>query len=129
MSRERFALSQIPGLAWLKNNKVIENPIRPIPQDLNQPSSTRMGTVNPQIYPARGEGIVNGIDLAPRSAFPSHFSRGCMASHILFELMIWKGYRWRNGKLVADEIESPVNRFGAKHFVFKMTLFQAVLMT
>lgn len=112
--------SQIQGLAWRKNNKIIENPVRPMLKDLNTLPPPAWELVNPQIYPSRGEGIVNGVDLAREVRFPLIFSRGCMAScTFCSSWMIWKGYRWRNGKLVADEVESLMNRFGAKHFVFQ----------
>ena len=113
-------LSKIQGLAWRKNNKVIENPIRPMLQDLNSLPPPAWELVNPQNLSCTWRGNSERNRSCSRSAFPSHFSRGCMAScTFCSSWMIWKGYRWRNGKLVADEIESLINRFGAKHFVFQ----------
>lgn len=113
-------LSDIKGLVWKKNKKIMENPQRPMIKDLNTIPFPAWELVNPHIYPPRGEGIVNGVDLAHEVRFPLIFSRGCMgACTFCSSWMIWKGYRWRNGKSVADEIESLVERFGAKHFVFQ----------
>lgn len=113
-------LIDIKGLSWRNKKKVVENPQRPMIKDLNSVPSPAWELVNPHIYPPRGEGIVNGVDLAHEVRFPLIFSRGCMgACTFCSSWMIWKGYRWRNGKLVADEVESLVNRFGAKHFVFQ----------
>lgn len=108
------------GLVWRKGKRIIDNPPRPMLPDLNKLPFPAWDLVNPLIYPPRGEGTVNGVDLAHEVRFPLIFSRGCMAScTFCSSWMIWKGYRFRDGKLVADEIEMLVKRYDAKHFVFQ----------
>ena len=115
-----FHFGKIKGLVWRKKNKIVDNPARPMLPDLNALPMPAWDLVNPLIYPPRGEGTVNGVDLAHEVRFPLIFSRGCMAScTFCSSWMIWKGYRFRNGKLVADEIEMLVERYNAKHFVFQ----------
>lgn len=115
-----YQLSVIRGLVWRKKNKVIENPSRPMIKDLNKLPFPAWDLVNPMIYPPRGEGIINGVDLAHEVRFPLIFSRGCMgACTFCSSWMIWKGYRFRNGKLVADEVELLYKKYNARHFVFQ----------
>ena len=113
-------LSSIKGLVWRRGKKIIDNPIRPMLPDLNVLPLPAWDMVNPRMYPPRGEGTVNGVDLTREVRFPLIFSRGCIAScTFCSSWMIWKGYRYRNGKLVADEVEMLARKYDAKHFVFQ----------
>ena len=112
--------SSIKGLVWRSRKKILKNIDRPMIVDLNKLPFPAWDLVDPLMYPARGEGLINDIDLAKEVRFPVIFSRGCMgACTFCSSWMIWKGYRYRNGKLVADEIEMLCKRYNAKHFVFQ----------
>ncbi len=111
--------SAIEGLVWRKKKKVICNPNRKLIANLNDLPFPAWDIIDPTIYPPRGEGIVNGINLSTETRYPIIFSRGCMACcTFCSSWKVWKGYRFRNGKNVADEMEFLIKRYGAKHFVF-----------
>jgi len=110
----------IKGLVWKNQNKVIDNPVRLMIQNLDSLPFPAWNLVNPRSYPSRGEGLVNGVNLKTEVRFPLIFSRGCMGTcTFCSSWMIWKGYRYRSGKLVADEIEMLYKTYKAKHFVFQ----------
>ncbi|MDO8658648.1 MAG: radical SAM protein [Candidatus Levybacteria bacterium] len=113
-------LSSIKGLVWRKiNNQIVPNPEQEFIKDLDSIPFPAWDLINPLIYPPRGEGIYNGIDLAKQPRFSIIFSRGCMACcTFCSSWIVWKGYRYRTGKNVADEIEMLVKNYNAKHFAF-----------
>lgn len=113
-------LKEIRGLVWRKNGRIADNAPRPMIRNLDTLPFPAWDLVNPLRYPARGQGTANGIDLAHETRFPLVFSRGCMGScTFCSSWTIWKGYRFRNGKNVADEVEMLVARYHAKHLVFQ----------
>jgi len=115
-----YQLSDIRSLVWRTNKKIIENKIRPMIKNLNSLPFPAWDLVNPINYPSRGQGLVNGINLSKEVRFPLIFSRGCMGTcTFCSSWLIWKGYRYRSGILVADEIEMLNKTYGAKHFVFQ----------
>jgi radical SAM superfamily enzyme YgiQ (UPF0313 family) len=71
-----------------------------------------------QRYPARGEGIVNGIDLSVHPRVSIIFSRGCIG-HCTFcsTWWIWQGYRHRSPENMVDEIQVLYD-MGIRHFCF-----------
>lgn len=110
----------IDGLVWRdKNNKIVNNQDRALIQNLDVLPFPAWDIIDYQNYPARGEGIVNGIDLSKEIRFHIIFSRGCMGSCTFCSTWrIWRGYRFRRGVNVADEVEMMVNNLGAKHIAF-----------
>lgn len=114
-------LKEISGLVFKQGKKsIINNKDRPMIKNLDTLPFPAWGLINPLKYPPRGEGIMNGIDLTKEVRVPIIFSRGCMGSCTFCSTWrIWKGYRFRNGKKVADEVEMLVKKYGAKHFVFQ----------
>lgn len=113
-------IEETGSLVWRgRGGKVVSNPDqRPI-QDLNKLPFPAWDMVDPLQYPAWGKKIVKGIDLEKEIRFSVIFSRGCMA-HCTFcsSWMVWRGYRFRAGRNVADEVESLVRRYNAKHICF-----------
>lgn len=113
-------LKDIKGLMWRKEKDIVNNPNRPMIQDLNNIPFPAWDLIDLMKYPARGKGEMNGINLEAEVRVPLIFSRGCMGSCTFCSTwQIWKGYRSRGGKNVADEVEVLVKKYGAKHFVFQ----------
>lgn len=111
--------ADITGLVWKRYGKIINNPDRPLITDLNSIPLPAWDLVDPTTYPPWGIGIENGIDLTKETRYSIIFSRGCMGCcTFCSSWKVWKGYRYRSGLKVADEIESLVRQFGAKHFAF-----------
>lgn len=110
-----------PGLVWRRNNNnVINNTERVLIKNLNKIPFPAWDMINPQKYPPRGIGIVNGINLETEVRYPLIFSRGCMAACTFCSTWrIWRGYRYRTGGNVVDEIEMLYNKYQARHFCFQ----------
>lgn len=113
-------LDLINGLVYKSINKIINNPERKLIQNLNKIPFPAWELIDHLKYPPRGTGIENGINLEKEIRYPIIFSRGCMGTCTFCSTWrIWKGYRFRSGKNVADEVEMLVKKFKAKHFVFQ----------
>lgn len=112
-------LSAIGGLVWRKKKQVIHNPDRKLIANLNELPFPAWDLVDPRMYPPWGKGTANGINLETETRYPIIFSRGCMACcTFCSSWKVWKGYRYRNGVHVADEMEMLIKKYDAKHFVF-----------
>jgi len=111
----------INGLVWKnKFHQVINNPNQKPINNLDKLPFPSWHLVNAQKYPPRGEGIVSNINLKKEIRFSLIFSRGCMgACTFCSSWKIWRGYRSRSGKNVADEVEAMVKQQKAKHFAFQ----------
>jgi anaerobic magnesium-protoporphyrin IX monomethyl ester cyclase len=96
-------LAEIKGLSWKnKTGKVISNPDRLPIQNLDSLPYPAWDLIDPNAYPARGEGIYNDIDLTKVTRYSIIFSRGCMACcTFCSSWKIWEGYRYRSGMNVA----------------------------
>jgi len=73
-------------------------------------------------YPARSDGrigLVNGVDIEKEPRISVIFSRGC-TGHCDFcsTWWIWRGWRRRSAKNMADELELLVSRHGIRSFCF-----------
>lgn len=113
-------LSLTLGLVWRKGDKIINNAERPLIKNINKLPFPAWDLINPQRYPPRGTGIIDGINLETEVRYPLIFSRGCMAACTFCSTWrIWRGYRFRTGKNVADEIEMLYKRYQARHFCFQ----------
>jgi len=111
---------KIGSLVWRNKNKIIDNAVRSMIKNIDTLPFPAWDLVDPLSYPARGVGQINGIDLTKEVRFPLIFSRGCMgACTFCSSWMIWKGYRYRSGELVADEVTMLNKKYGAQHFVFQ----------
>lgn len=112
--------AKISGLVWHRGKQVINNIDRPLIQNLNCIPFPAWDMIDPRKYPPRGVGIVNEINLEKEVRYPVIFSRGCMAACTFCSTWrIWRGYRYRNGKNVADELEMLIKKYQAKHFCFQ----------
>lgn len=112
--------STINGLVYRSSRQVINNPERELLNNLDKIPFPAWDVVDRLKYPPRGTGIENGINLEKEIRYPIIFSRGCMGTCTFCSTWrIWKGYRFRSGKNVADEIEILVKKYNAKHFVFQ----------
>lgn len=113
-------LDEIDGLVWRKNNEIINNIERKLIKVLDKIPFPAWEMVDPLKYQPLGQGTINGINLNTEIRYPIIFSRGCMGSCTFCSTWrVWKGYRFRSGKNVADEIEILVKKYNAKHFAFK----------
>lgn len=111
---------EIAGLVWRQKTTIVNNVDRPMIKDLDIIPFPAWDLINPLIYPPWGQGVINGINLEKEVRVPLIFSRGCMGScTFCSSWKIWKGYRFRNGKDVADEVEMLGKKFGIKHLVFQ----------
>jgi len=112
-------LTKIKGLVWRKNKKVINNSDRVLIKDLNKIPFPAWDMIDPHIYPPLGKIKVNDIDLTKETRYTIIFSRGCMGCcTFCSSWKVWKGYRYRTGKNVADEVEMLVKNYHAKHIAF-----------
>lgn len=113
-------LNEIHGLVYKSANKIINNPERRLINNLDKIPFPAWDMIDHLKYPSRGTGIINGINLEKEVRYPIIFSRGCMGTCTFCSTWrIWKGYRFRNGKNVADEVEMLIKKYNAKHFVFE----------
>ena len=113
-------LGEIDGLVWRGDDGIIvNNKDRTLIKDLDDIPFPAWEMINPLKYPPRGEGIVNGVNLEKEVRIPIIFSRGCMGScTFCSSWRVWRGYRSRSGRNVADEVELLVQKYHAKHFCF-----------
>ena len=113
-------LTEIDGLVWRRGEKIVKNPDRKNTKNLDKLPFPAWDLIGHLTYPARGQGIVNGINLSGVPRFTLIFSRGCMgACTFCSSWKFWKGYRSRSGRNVADEVEYLVKAYGAQHFCFQ----------
>jgi radical SAM superfamily enzyme YgiQ (UPF0313 family) len=113
-------LSEIAGLVWRKNGKtVMSNPNQKFIKDLNKLPFPAWDLVDVGKYPAIGKGVVRGVELEKEVRFPLIFSRGCMAyCTFCSSWKVWRGYRFRKGRKVVDEVEMLVYKYKARHLCF-----------
>lgn len=111
--------SKISGLAYRENEKIVKTAPRHYVENLDDLPFPAWQLIDLSKYPARGEGIVRGINLAKETRVSVIFSRGCKG-HCDFcsTWWIWKGWRHRSAKNMADEIEWLYKDFGVRHFNF-----------
>ncbi len=113
-------LNKIDGLVWRNRKKIINNIDRKLIANIDNLPYPAWDLIDPTIYPPRGIGIINDIDLSKVVRYPIIFSRGCMgACTFCSSWKIWRGYRNRSGKNVALEIEMLYKKYQARHFVFQ----------
>ncbi|PIS47588.1 MAG: hypothetical protein COT17_02710 [Elusimicrobia bacterium CG08_land_8_20_14_0_20_51_18] len=112
-------LSGITGIAYRGKDGIVKTPPRVYEKDLDNIPFPAWHLLDLKKYPARGLGIVNGIDLAREPRVSVVFSRGC-TGHCDFcsTWRIWRGWRHRSPTNMADEIEILYRDFGMRHFCF-----------
>ncbi len=114
-------LEKIKGIVWRNSkNQIINNVDRPLIKNLDKIPFPAWDMINPLAYSPWGQGVVDGINLEKEVRVPIIFSRGCMgACTFCSTWKIWRGYRFRSGKNVANEMGMLVKKYHVKHFVFQ----------
>jgi len=111
--------SKIKGIAYRHAGEIIKTPPRKNEQNLDYIPFPAWHLLDVRRYGARGEGIFRGIDLAREPRISVIFSRGC-TGHCDFcsTWWIWKGWRHRSAKNMADELQCLYQDHGVRHFCF-----------
>jgi len=110
---------EIVGLAFRKNGRVILTPPRKYVADLDHIPFPAWHLVDLQKYPPRGRGTINGVDLSREPRVSVIFSRGCVGRcNFCSTWWIWRGWRHRSAKNMADEIELLQKKYGVRHLCF-----------
>jgi anaerobic magnesium-protoporphyrin IX monomethyl ester cyclase len=112
-------LAEIDGIAFRRDAQIVKTRQRKYVEDLDQIPFPAWALIDIKRYSARGEGIVNGIDLSIEPRVSVIFSRGCVG-HCDFcsTWWIWRGWRHRSASNMADELELLREQYGLKHFCF-----------
>jgi radical SAM superfamily enzyme YgiQ (UPF0313 family)/SAM-dependent methyltransferase len=111
--------STINGLVYRNNGIVIKTSPRKYIEDLDQLPFPAWHLIDLKKYPARGKGLIRGINLEKEPRISVIFSRGCKG-HCDFcsTWWIWRGWRHRSAKNMTDEIELLYRDYGIRHFCF-----------
>lgn len=113
-------LAEIDGLVWRDKQEPVKNKDRALIVNLDDLPFPAWDLIAPLKYPPRGKGFFKGINLETEVRFSLIFSRGCMgACTFCSSWRVWKGYRYRSGRNVAEEVEFLIQRYGAQHFCFQ----------
>lgn len=119
-------LSEIDGIAYRENGRVIVNKERQLIKDLDEVAFPAWDLIDISRYPSDGSGVYNEIDIGKEPCIPVVFSRGCIGSCIFCsDRFIWKIWRHRSAKNMADELELLHKKYGVKRFAFSDDMFTA----
>jgi len=112
------APEEIAGIVYRRGGEILKTAARAHEKNLDNIPFPAWGLVDLEKYPARGTGVVNGVDLAKEPRVSVIFSRGC-SGHCDFcsTWWIWRGRR-RSAVNMADELELLYRDFGIRHFCF-----------
>jgi len=111
--------SNIDGIAYKRDNKIIVTKPRKYVENLDEIPFPAWHLIDLQRYPSRGKGIFNGVDLSRDVRVSIIFSRGCVGRcSFCSTWWIWRGWRCRSAKNMADEIELLNDKFKISHFCF-----------
>ena len=125
-------LAEIDGLVYRRDNAVVKTKTRKYVENLDDIPFPAWHLIDLHRYSARGEGVFNGVDISKETRVSVVFSRGC-SGHCDFcsSWWIWRGWRHRSAKNMADELELLYTRYGTRHFCFAddaMTIDRAASM-
>ena len=109
----------IAGIVYRSGGEIRKTAVRVHEKDLDKLPFPAWSLVDLKKYPARGSGIVNGVDLAREPRVSVIFSRGC-SGHCDFcsTWWIWRGWRRRSAGNMADEMQLLYRDYGIRHFCF-----------
>lgn len=112
-------LRDIPGIVFREGGAAVKTDQRVHEKDLDRIPFPAWGLVDLRRYPARGQGVENGVDLSREPRVSVIFSRGC-SGHCDFcsTWWIWRGWRRRSPGNMADELELLYREKGVRHFCF-----------
>jgi radical SAM superfamily enzyme YgiQ (UPF0313 family) len=119
--------SAIDGITYrAPDGKTVVNPDRKLVANLDEIPFPAWELIDIKRYPSDGSGVCNGIDISKEPCVPVVFSRGCIGSCIFCaDKLLWKRWRGRSAKNMADELELLVKSYGAKRLAFNDDLFTA----
>ncbi len=109
----------IRGIVYRRGDQIIKTSQRKYVANLDEIPFPAWHLVDLNKYPAIGRGTINGINLRKVPRISVIFSRGC-TGHCDFcsTWWIWRGWRHRSAKNMADELELLYRDFGIRHFTF-----------
>lgn len=111
--------AEIAGIVYRRGGEVRKTAARIHEKNLDNLPFPAWNLLDLKKYPARGVGVVNGVDLTREPRVSVIFSRGC-SGHCDFcsTWWIWRGWRRRSAANMADEIELLYQDFQIRHFCF-----------
>ncbi|MFA5339926.1 MAG: radical SAM protein [Candidatus Omnitrophota bacterium] len=116
--------SEIRGIAYRENGRVIINPRPDVIADLDSLPLPAWNLLDLKRYPPDGEGVYNGIDLSKEPRISVTFSRGCVGDcNFCSNRLMWKRWRHRSPGNMLGELELLNKAFGIKHFHFNDDCF------
>lgn len=113
--------SRLKGIAYRKNGQVKVNQPQKYVKNLDRIPFPAWEMLDLSKYPPLAPGINehNGINLIKEPRISVVFSRGCVGSCTFCSTWwIWRGWRCRSSKNMADEIELLYKKHGVRHFCF-----------
>ena len=111
---------EINGLAYRAEGKVLTTASRTGVPNLDELPFPAWNLVDLRKYPAAGNGVIGGIDLAKEPRASIIFSRGCTGScNFCSSWWIWREWRHRSPRNMADEIEVLYRTYGMRYFSFE----------
>ncbi len=117
---------EIKGIAYREDNKVVISPERDIIKDLDTIAFPAWQLIDINKYSADGIGTYRGIDLGATPRIPVAFSRGCIGNCNFCSIrLMWKRWRHRSAKNMADEIEFLYKNLNVRHIFFSDDLLTA----
>lgn len=118
----KYGVAQgIDGLAVRDNDgKAVKPRPRKLIEDLDTIPFPAWGMIDVKKYPGRGEGVVNGVDLAKTPRMPVIFSRGCVGRcEFCSSWWLWGSrFRHRTARNMVDEMQLLYKQYGVTHFFF-----------
>lgn len=111
--------AEVAGLVCRKDGRITKTGPRDYVANLDDLPFPAWHLVDLSRYPAIDTGVYNGIDLQQTPRISVVFSRGCKG-HCNFcsTWWVWKGWRRRSARNMADEIEMLYRDHGVRHFCF-----------
>lgn len=114
-------LKRIKGITYRKEGETIINSPQEYVKNLDTIPFPAWEMIDLKKYPPLplGEGVFDGIDIRKEPRVSVVFSRGCPGKCTFCSTWwIWRGWRCRSGKNMANEIELLHKKYGIKHFCF-----------
>jgi radical SAM superfamily enzyme YgiQ (UPF0313 family) len=110
---------EIEGIVYRENGEIKKSPQRKIKENLDDIPFPAWHLIDLNKYPSIGKGMFNGINLRKVPRVSVIFSRGC-SGHCDFcsTWWIWRRWRHRSAKNMADEIQLLYDNHGIRHFCF-----------
>jgi len=115
--------AEIDGLVYRDGSGVVQlvRQRKPV-ENLDTLPFPAWNLIDVRKYPPHNDSrmrIVNGVNLDKEPRISVIFSRGCKGHcHFCSTWWIWRGWRRRSPRNMADEIEMLYDKFGVRHFCF-----------